>query len=204
MILNIHLCSIVLLSIPIPSNLILSCHILHLGAPHPVRGSATSTKLTHNYLTIKSTELHFTQSILQMAIPISKLDRFKVETEFGDGFVVHTTYEWEFSSRQLKGSTTWREVKEIGAGAFGSVWLEKEEPGGKLRAVKRLQRSTIARTGFSQELLALITLTDVSVPVMSAYRAKVSSTNTSSSSFLAGTKTGMRYFWQWSTLSTGI
>lgn len=96
-----------------------------------------------------------------MAIPISSLERFKVETEFGDGFVVHTIYEWEYSARKLKGSTTWTEVKEIGAGAFGSVWLEKEETGGKLRAVKRLQRRSVAKTGFSQELLALITLTEV-------------------------------------------
>lgn len=104
-----------------------------------------------------------------MAIPISKLDRFKVETEFGDGYVVHTAYEWEFSSRKSKGSSTWWEVKEIGAGAFGSVWLEKEEPGGKLRAVKRLQRSSMAKTGFSQELLALITLTDVSASEIVGY-----------------------------------
>lgn len=28
-----------------------------------------------------------------MAIPISKLDKFKVETEFGDGYVLHTTFD---------------------------------------------------------------------------------------------------------------
>lgn len=30
-----------------------------------------------------------------MAIPISKVDHFKLETEFGDGHVVNATYEWD-------------------------------------------------------------------------------------------------------------
>lgn len=51
----------------------------------------------------------------------------------------------------------------IGAGGFGSVWLEKEQDGGQLRAVKMIQRHVIDSTGFSPELAALITLTDVSI-----------------------------------------
>lgn len=94
-----------------------------------------------------------------MAIPISSLDRFKVETEFEDGYVVNTTYDWEYSTRHLKESVKWYEVKKLGAGSFGSVWLERAE-GGQLRAVKRLQRESVV--GFSQELLALITLVNVS------------------------------------------
>lgn len=98
-----------------------------------------------------------------MAIPISKLDRFKLETEFRDGYVVHTTYDWEYSTKGPQKLARWEEVKQIGSGAFGSVWLEKETGGGGLRAVKRLQRDSLA--GFSQELLALVTLTNVSVSV---------------------------------------
>lgn len=101
-----------------------------------------------------------------MAFPISKLDRFKLETEFNDGYVVHTTYDWEYSTKGPKKSSTWKEVKQIGSGAFGSVWLEKET-GGQLRAVKRLQQHSAV--GFSQELLALITVTDVSSPRVFAF-----------------------------------
>lgn len=57
-------------------------------------------------------------------------------------------------------------MKKIGSGAFGSVWLEKKR-GGQLRAVKRLQRDSMV--GFSQELLALVTLTDVSPPGVFAF-----------------------------------
>lgn len=112
-----------------------------------------------------------------MAIPISTLENFKIETEFGDGFVVHTTYEWEFSTRLLKESSRWNEVKIIGSGAFGSVWLEKKARGGELRAVKRLQRGQLIRTGFSQELLALITVADVSALGLFAYRLITSLTD---------------------------
>lgn len=95
-----------------------------------------------------------------MAVPKSMLDRFKVETEFGDGYVVNTTYNWEYSTRQQAQSVRWDEVVQIGAGTFGSVWLERAE-GGQLRAVKRLQRES--GVGFTQELLALITLADASL-----------------------------------------
>lgn len=108
-----------------------------------------------------------------MVIPISTLENFKLETTFGDGYVEHTTYEWELSTRRPLETSRWNEVKTIGAGAFGSVALEKKEPGGQLRAVKRLQRSQLVRTGFSQELLALITLAEVSASGLFAYRMSV-------------------------------
>lgn len=44
----------------------------------------------------------------------------------------------------------------ISTGAFGSTWVEKEETGGKLSAVKRLKCDSTVRT-----LLALVTLADV-------------------------------------------
>lgn len=97
-----------------------------------------------------------------MSVPASTIDRFKVETTFGDGYVVHTTYEWEFSTRGPKRSSTWEEVRRIGSGAFGSVWLEKEQEGGLLRAVKRLQRASLQRVEFSREIQALIAVGDVS------------------------------------------
>lgn len=99
-----------------------------------------------------------------MAIAISKLDRFKIETEFGNGYVEQTTYKWELSARNRQTKSKWVEVRMIGAGAFGSVWLEREESGGQLRAVKRLQRHSVDTRKFSQELLVMIMLSDVSFP----------------------------------------
>lgn len=77
---------------------------------------------------------------------------------------MQTTYEWEYSARTRQAEYRWNEVKKIGAGAFGSVWLEKEESRGELRAVKRLQRHTLNTTKFSQELLVMVMLADVCVP----------------------------------------
>lgn len=99
-----------------------------------------------------------------MATPISKLDNFKLETRFGDGYVDNSTYEWNLSTKRATGLKRWTRVKMIGAGTFGSVWLEKEL-GGQLRAVKMIQRHVIDTTGFSQELAALITLSDVCIPL---------------------------------------
>lgn len=62
---------------------------------------------------------------------------------------------------------------EICADALGSV----EGRGGKQGLVQKLQRTTAAKTGFSQELVALITVVDVSAAGVVVYRwAKTSST----------------------------
>lgn len=98
-----------------------------------------------------------------MAISISNLDRFKIETKFGDGFVVQKTYEWELSARRQTESK-WADVKKIGSGASGSVWLEKEESRDELRAVKRMERHDLDPKKFNQELLVMVMLADVRVP----------------------------------------
>lgn len=78
-----------------------------------------------------------------MAIPISKLDCFKVETDFKDGYVVQTMYDSEYSQKGPSNSSMWVEEKQIGSGALGCVWLEKGS-GGQLRAAKRLLRHSMA------------------------------------------------------------
>lgn len=96
-----------------------------------------------------------------MTALVPKLDNYKLETEFCDGYVVHTTYEWELAARRPKESV-WKQIKKIGAGAFGGVWLEKERESGQLRAVKMLPRDSLPKASFTQELLALVKLKDVS------------------------------------------
>lgn len=98
-----------------------------------------------------------------MSVPISKLDHFKLETTFGDGYVVNATIRWDLSTKH-KRLWKWRQKRLLGRGAFGSVWLEREEEGGQLRAVKMLQRYDVITMSFTQELVALITLADVGTP----------------------------------------
>lgn len=103
----------------------------------------------------------YVQPLTVASIP--KLDHYKLETVFHDGYVVHTTYELELSTKQGKEST-WREEKFIGAGGFGSVLLEKEDGSGQLRAVKTLSRDSLPKAGVWQELLALVKLREAGVP----------------------------------------
>lgn len=95
-----------------------------------------------------------------MSVPISKIDKFKLETTFGEDYVVNTTYDWNLSTVR-KRQSTWKQERLLGRGAFGRVWLEKEQ-GGELRAVKELRRNSVVTMGFAQELLSLIALADVS------------------------------------------
>lgn len=85
-----------------------------------------------------------------MAIPISNLGRFKLETDFKDSYVVHTTYDSEYSQKEPTKSSMWVEEKQIGSGAFGC----ERGPGGQLRAVRGLLRDFMA--GYSQELLGCL------------------------------------------------
>lgn len=94
---------------------------------------------------------------------MARLDKYKLETEFHDDYVTSPTYEWNLSEKRQSGLLKWKREKVLGSGAFGTVWLEKEETDGRLRAVKILRQGDVVGTGFSQELLALITLMDVRV-----------------------------------------
>lgn len=97
-----------------------------------------------------------------------KLDNYKLETEFGEDHVIHTTYEWELSTRWPTVSV-WRQEKKIGFGAFGSVSLQKEEGRGQPRAVKKISRDLLPEAGFFNELIALTKLKDASAPGVTVF-----------------------------------
>lgn len=99
-----------------------------------------------------------------MSRPTPNLDNFKLETTFGDGFVVNVTLDTHPTKHP--GSATWRQERLLGRGAFGSVWLQKGEDNGELRAVKELRKEDVTSMGFTRELLSLITLVDVRDPVL--------------------------------------
>lgn len=99
-----------------------------------------------------------------MSRPTPNLDNFKLETTFGDGFVVNVALGTHPTTDT--GSSTWRQERLLGRGAFGSVWLQKGVDSGELRAVKELRKEDVTSMGFTRELLSLITLVDASDPVL--------------------------------------
>jgi len=87
----------------------------------------------------------------------------KLETRVLDGSTVHTYYETDSKSlrRAVPRDEHWRRQSLIGAGSYGSVWLEKCTKGQRdieFRAVKQI--STAVRQGskpitYSRELEAI-------------------------------------------------
>lgn len=80
-----------------------------------------------------------------MTSQMTKVDQYKLDSDFLDGSVVHTT--------------TWKREHKLGSGGFGTVWREREQRTGRFRAVKILSKIQLN----IQELEALIQLQDVSV-----------------------------------------
>lgn len=141
-----------------------------------------------------------------------KFDEYKLETEFDGDVVVHTTGEWSpLSSSRSWTRSRWRKGEIVGAGGFGSVWLQEkmtEEEGGKreLRAVKMVPRMSLPEARKSQELYALVKLGGVglqSLQELVEWVANESSMTIFLYSSSAGTKTNSLYSLQWSTSSTG-
>lgn len=83
-----------------------------------------------------------------MTSQISKVDQYKLDSQFINGAVVHS-------------NTTWNREHKLGTGGFGTVWRERDQRTGRLRAVK-----VVAKINLNvRELEALIELQDVS-PLM--------------------------------------
>lgn len=98
-----------------------------------------------------------------MVGPISQFRNFELETVFNEDSVEHTYYTGLGTQRRPRNKVKWRQLRQIGAGAFGTVWLE-QRAGGQLRAVKRVPRRIALEARFTHEIMALITLTDVRSP----------------------------------------
>lgn len=100
-----------------------------------------------------------------MTSETAKFNRYKLETSFHDGYVVHTTHESDLISgrREVEIKTKWNRKRHIGEGGFGVVWLEEEETRRELRAVKRMPNRT-GNFGCLRELYTLTKLKDVSAP----------------------------------------
>lgn len=98
---------------------------------------------------------------------VSEIAKYKLNIKVYDGYVVQTTERREYPTR-LSERLRWDQEGMIGAGGAGSVWLMKKERGGNLWAVKAISRESVERKGlenpdFSEELLAMIRLKEVSL-----------------------------------------
>lgn len=108
-----------------------------------------------------------------------KLERYKLaidpfESAYSNNTVVHPTSGPGLGGRVRK---IWRREKDIGIGAFGTVWLEKERSG-ESRAVKRVSRRAF-KVDSSRELEILADLRGVSSNKVSVIRATLLMVNAS-------------------------
>ncbi|KAI5836716.1 kinase-like domain-containing protein [Morchella snyderi] len=82
---------------------------------------------------------------------LTAFERYKKETEFHDGYVVHH----ERSSERVLKSATWDIKHEIGRGGAGTVYCQRKRGTDTLRAVKAIQ---IPKGNLSPELEVLVEL----------------------------------------------
>jgi hypothetical protein len=89
---------------------------------------------------------------------LGEAERYKFNTIFSNN---GSTFQHTIPANPLMAMgrcETWKRVKLLARGAFGTVWLESEEKGQQLRAVKR-----IAKTTNALHLRELLTLTKLTV-----------------------------------------
>lgn len=95
----------------------------------------------------------------------SKLDRFRLETSFGNGRVTHTTYQTDVAAQRRTApvQTTWVDKRILGSGGFGEVFLQ-EAGGGELRAVKKIYTGA-GKMDFSREVSVMIKVAHVCINI---------------------------------------
>lgn len=95
------------------------------------------------------------------------VDKYKLDSVFYDDSVVHTTCLTEGQQIVLK--TRWRRETRLGSGAFGTVWREREDRSGQVRAVKVIPRLQVN----VREVEALVALQDVSLNTICSTRTQL-------------------------------
>lgn len=85
------------------------------------------------------------------------IDQYKLDSEFHDDSVTHTTSLVSGKPVTVP-ATVWVRETKLGAGGFGTVWREREKGTGQLRAVKVISKLQLN----VREVEALIQLQDVS------------------------------------------
>ena len=110
--------------------------------------------------------------------------------------------------RQVTVVKEWKRIKRIGRGAFGTVWLDRDEDD-EVRAVKEVAKEDSGaplKVDYKRELLALGRLSKVSCQLSFTMSTlfTVYSMATNSSSSRDGSKTMEMSSWSWNILRTAI
>ena len=99
-----------------------------------------------------------------MDASLDMVDHFRCEAVFDRGITRHTwhTSDPKRKIRRVKVVREWTTTQELGAGGFGTVWLQMEA-GGDERAVKSISKSSCQWNGidYRRELLAMSKLSRV-------------------------------------------
>jgi serine/threonine protein kinase len=93
------------------------------------------------------------------------LDFYQLRSHFSGPFVEHHRY-FSDPSRRIRNHLEvqrWARLRELGSGAFGRVFLEREENSGRLRAVKELAKAKYKAEAvdYLREILAMANLSRV-------------------------------------------
>ena len=92
------------------------------------------------------------------------IDHHKLETEFFNGHVRHTTFYSDASRgrRRVTVVKNWYRGRELGRGSFGTVFLERSKKG-ECRAVKDIMKDKNTRIiiDYRRELMAMAILAKV-------------------------------------------
>lgn len=91
------------------------------------------------------------------------ISRYKLETEFLQGWVRHTRIVERAGNRNEKIQEDWHDCGELGSGGFGRVSREVQEGTDHYRAVKTIKRTPASRLDYSRELLVMAKLAKVCV-----------------------------------------
>ena len=99
-----------------------------------------------------------------MTSPDLVIGYHKLDTEFFNGHVRHTTFHSDASRgrRRVRVVKKWYRGRELGRGSFGTVFLERSEKGER-RAVKEIAKDKNSRIviDFRRELMAMAILAKV-------------------------------------------
>lgn len=88
------------------------------------------------------------------------LERYRLPVQFSGDYTIHPMRNPTPGDSSNEAEERWLQKHSIGKGAFGEVWLQEEQRGGELRAVKRLAQ-VVQGVDFSRELVTLTKLADV-------------------------------------------
>lgn len=91
---------------------------------------------------------------------ISSLEPYRLPVKFDGELIIHLIVNLDATEDGSEAEERWIQKQQIGKGGFGEVWLQEEERGGKLRAVKRLAQVVLG-VDFTRELVTLAALVDV-------------------------------------------